>query len=133
MHYQIRYHNKPHGLKLSNVRLVPLGKGILLVTCELNLRGYDIDHHCGHIPAGNDWKKTSNSVVFGDDWTTKSGKMRAELILYPDTPEEAHLALQVDSMSKTTYRCILVTRKCLNKKWAEYEKSLVMTKILETL
>ena len=120
MHYKIRYHNKPHDLRLSNVRLVPLGKGILLVTCELNLRGYDIDSHSGS--SSGDWKKTSHTVYFGDDGSTLSGKMRAELSLYPDTPEEADLALQVDGISKTTYRCILVSRKCLDRKWTEYEK-----------
>jgi len=132
MHYKIRYHNKPHDLRLSNVRLVPLGKGILLVTCELNLRGYDIDHHGGS-SCGDNWKKTSHSVYFGDDNSIcLPQKMRAELTLYPDTPEEANMALQMDGISKTTYRCIMVSRKCLNKKWAEYEKSLVIDKILRT-
>lgn len=125
MHYKIRYYNKPHGLKLTNIHMVPLGKGILLVTCELNLRGYDIDHHGGS--CGKDWKKSSHSTYFGDDGLVQL--TRAELILYPDTPEEAELALQVDGISKTTYRCILVSRKCLNRKWAEYET----TKVSETL
>jgi hypothetical protein len=133
MHYKIRYHNKPHDLKLSNVHIVPLGKGILLVTCELNLRGYEIDYHGGRCE-GDNWKRTSHSVYFGDDSTIPPSKqeMRAELTLYPDKPEEACMALQVDSMSKTTYRCIMVSRKCLDKKWAEYEKDRIVMKIMES-
>jgi hypothetical protein len=142
MHYKIRYHNKPHDLRLSNIRLVPLGKGILLVTCELNLRGYGIDYHGGSL-CGN-WKKTSRSIYFGDDSlpgtvfstddsiaSQQEQKMRAELILYPDTPEEANLALQVDGISKITYRGILVSQKCLNRKWAEYENNLRWEKALK--
>ena len=126
MHYKIRYYNKPHDLRLSNVRLVPLGKGILLVTCELNPRGFDIDSHGGSC-SGKDWKKTNHSVYFRDDNSVcLPQKTRAELILYPDTPEEAYLALQVDGISKTTYQGILVSRKCLNRKWAEYEKKMAM-------
>jgi hypothetical protein len=84
----------------------------------------------GSCPSENDWEKTSHSVYFGDDWSIKSGKMRAEITLYPDTFEEANLALQVDGISKTTYRCIMVSRKCLNKKWEEYENKVARSRIL---
>lgn len=132
MHYKIRYHNKPHFLRLSGIRMIPLGKGILLVACELNYRGYKIDYHGGS-SCGDKWKKTSFSVYFGDDESMppSNQKMRAELTLYPDTPEEASMALQIDSISKTTYRCILVTRKCLDKKWEEYTKNRRWAKALK--
>lgn len=116
MHFKVRYYNKPHDLRLSNIRICPLAKGIWLTICELNLRGYDIICHGSEGLAGQEGSRY-HSVSFGDD-----KDIRADLILYPDTPEEADLSLEVSSISKRTYYSIMVSSKCLSKKWDEYCK-----------
>ena len=119
MHYQIRYHNKPHDLhlRLSHVLIVPLAKGIWWVSCDLNLRGYEIACH-GSEGLPNGKGSRYHSVSFDDD-----KDIRAELILYPDTPEEADLNLEVSQIQKRTYHAILVSKRCLTRSWNTYCKS----------
>ena len=114
MHYKIRYRNKPHDLRLSSVHIYPLGKGIWFVSCDLNLRGYDI---CGTRSESLPNREGSryHSVYFTDD-----KDIRAELILYPDTKEEADLNLSVHQIAKHSYHAIMVSSKCFRKKWDEY-------------
>ena len=115
MHYKIRYHNKPHDLKLSHVHIVPLAKGVWWVTCELNLRGFEINSWGSSSDPQKGWKGNNTSVCFEDD-----KEIRAELILYPDTPEEAELGLTTGNIFKHSYHSILVSKKCFNKKWDDY-------------
>lgn len=116
MHYKIKYHNKPHDLKLSCVRIVLLAKGIWLVNCDLNLRGYDIAYH-GSEDLPNGKGSRYHSVGFDDD-----KDIRAELILYPDTAEEANLTLEVSQIHKTTYYSVLVSSRCFTRSWEAYCK-----------
>ena len=117
MNFKVRYHNKPHGLKLSNIHICPLAKGVWFVTCDLNLRGYDINSH-GSGPG------KGQSVFFGDE-----EDIRAELTLYPKTSEEENLSLTVSQITKTTYQAILVSSKCLNSAWDKYCKDKVRAKL----
>src|SRR4030043_157966 len=111
MKFQVRYHNKPHDLRLSNIHICTVAKGIWLVSCEWNLRGYDINSH-GSGPGKGE------SVFFGDD-----DHMRAELILYPETTEEKNLSLTVANIYKRTYYAIMVSTKRLNSAWDLYCKN----------
>jgi hypothetical protein len=118
MHYKIKYYNKPHSLRLSNVHICPLAKGVWFISCDLNLRGYEINSSGGsHDPKKEGYKKTDYSVWFGDD-----KDIRAELSLYPDSQEEADILLQVHQISKRTYEAIMVSNKCFSKSWESYCK-----------
>jgi hypothetical protein len=120
MHHKIRYYNKAfHDLRIKNVHIVPLAKGIWHVSCALS-NCFEIDGHGGS-STGNDWKKSSTSVYFRNDSSLGSFHgMMAELTFYPDTLEEANFSLFVDGMSKRTYNGVLVSSKCFSKKWDEY-------------
>jgi len=111
----VRYYNKPHDLKLSGINIVPLAKGIWYVTCDMNLRGYDIVSW-GNSSGGN--KLSIHKTFFGDD-----DDIRAALILKSETKEESDIAVQCDRVSKKTYSAILVSSKLFSKKWNEYCKS----------
>ena len=116
MHYKIRYHNKPHDLKLSGIHIVPMARGVWWVICELNLRGFEINSWGGSChPLSEGLKGINFSVYFGDD-----KDIRAELIIYPDTPEEAEMSMITGNIFKHTYHGMMVSKKCLHKKWDEY-------------
>ena len=118
MHYKIKYHNKPHPLRLSNVHICPLSKGIWFISCDLNLRGYEINSSGGsYNPNKNGYRKTDHSVWFGDD-----KDIRAELSIYPDSQEEADILITVHQISKRTYQAIMVSNKCFSKSWKNYCK-----------
>ena len=112
MIFQVRYHNKPHDLRLRSIHICELARGIWWVTCGLNLRGYEIAWHGGE-PGRN------TSVFFGDD--DKKKQVRAELILYARTKEEGKLSLMVDGIQKRTYHAILVSSKRLSSAWKKFE------------
>lgn len=124
MNYQIRYHNKPHELRLSNVHICELAKGIWWVTCDLNLRGYDICCHGGESDKNGE---KYCSVYFDDD-----KEIRAELILYPKTKEERNLSLTVANIYKRTYHAIMVSDKRLHTSWDKYCKTRVLKRKRKT-
>lgn len=58
MHCKIKYHNKPHPLRLSNVHICPLAKGVWFISCDMNLRGYEINSSGGSFnPEKEGYKK----------------------------------------------------------------------------
>lgn len=124
MHYRVCYHNKPHSLRLSNIHIVPMGRGMWHVICELNLRGYEINSW-GGVYSGEGWEKSRRSVAFGDE-----GGIRAELILYPDISSEADIAMEVGNIFKHTYYSVLISRKVYGKRWDEYCNRMIQRKTL---
>jgi hypothetical protein len=94
-----------------------MAKGIWLVTCDLSTRDYSIQA-TGSEDLPNNRGSRYYSVMFGDDQYS-----RATLTLYPDTPEEANVILKVSQISKKTFHAVLISGKCLSKKWDEYCKN----------
>lgn len=115
MRFRVKYHNKPHSLKLSNIHIVPMAKGVWHLICELNLRGYDVI--CTGGTSSNNWKKCNHSIDFRDD-----KDIRAELTMYPDTPEEAHV-MHFGQIYKHTYYAVLISDKVYCKQWDTYCKN----------
>lgn len=118
----VRYHNKPHDLKISNIHIVPQAKGIWWVTAELNLRGYVIG------ASGSSPTKSglyTHETYFEDDHENEKGQqqdwdIRAALILISNTKEESNISLVCHNIYKHTYHAVLINSTVFGKNWDKY-------------
>jgi hypothetical protein len=109
----VKYHNKPHGIRLHNVHLVPVVRGVWLLHAELRWwQSQDVNSW------GSDGDGTE-SVYFGDDDTHSKPEIRAQIKLVPGCPFEREPRL-VDRLMKDTYEAVVVAKGVWSKSWDRY-------------
>jgi hypothetical protein len=111
----VKYHNKPHGVRLYNVHLAPVCRGVWLLHAEMSRKegcpGQEI----------NSWGSDgdgSESVYFGDE-TGERPEIRSQLKLVPERPFERYPRL-VDRIRKNTYEGVVVAQGLWSDSWSQY-------------
>ena len=114
MKVRIRYHNKPHDIRVVATHLIPLTKNILQLYVSFNVRGMEV----------NSWGSSSDkpnvmSIFFED------GKdIRVEVIV--DAGFE--IGSMPGHLTKTTYHAIVVEGTLMARKWNEHCRRLTAEK-----
>ena len=115
MKARVIYHNKPHKVRVQNLHLVSVCKGVWAVYATL--KGWQSQEI-------NSWGSDGDgdeSVYFGDDETHKECHIRAEIKFLPEARHERCPRL-FDGLHKGTYEAVLVSHRCLSRAWDRYLK-----------
>lgn len=106
----VRYHNKPHGVRIHNLHLVPVVKGVWRLHAELHgWEGQEI-HSWGSDGHGDE------SVYFGDE---ESGQCQAQIKLIPGCDYEREPML-IDRLRKDTYEAVVLSKSVESSSWRRY-------------
>jgi hypothetical protein len=123
MKVRIRYHNKPHDIRVVATHLIPLTKNILQLYVSFNVRGMEVTSWVRGM-AVNSWGSSSNkpnvmSIFFED------GKdIRVEVIVDAGFP----IGSMPGHLTKTTYHAIVVEGTLMARKWNEHCRRLTAEK-----
>jgi len=115
MKVKVLYHNKPHGVRVYNVHLAPVYRGVWLLHAELSRKEGCAEQEINSWGSDGDG---SESVYFGDS-TPDSCEIRAQIKLVPENKFEAE-PLLVEHLHKDTYEAVVMARKVRSDSWIRY-------------
>jgi hypothetical protein len=114
MKVRIRYHNKPHDIRVVAHHLIPLTKNILQLYVSFNVRGMEV----------NSWGSSSDKPNVESIFFEDGKDIRVEVIVDAGFP----IGSMPGHLTKTVYHAIIVENKFAARKWDAYCRRLTAEK-----